>query len=163
MMFSCTIGCVVLVPASGHFVSMKMSDHLYGNKARLQSTWYLDTIGLCLELFFWFDRDASKDQPIINVLLVSEEKLEQIIFSTHTRSNILIGWNKISVQLPEGRFQVVIEGVRSINGPSGISVDDVRIQKCSLFGMNRVDRSCLFINDMIDSNNNNNNNNNEYD
>ena len=116
-------------------MSMKMTDSLYGNKARLNTERYLNTTGLCLEFFFWLERDPQKNQPIVNVLLVSEERVEVTIQSTAARGTIFTGWNKFQAELLGGLFQVVIEGIRSNNGPSGISIDDVLIRECSFFGV----------------------------
>ena len=119
---------------SGHIMSLKMADSCYGNRARLNSNHYLNTTGLCIEFFFWFERDPTKNQPIINVLAFSEERIETKVASTTGLGSIRSGWNKFFAELPSGLFQIVLEGVRSSNGKSGISIDDVLIRRCSYFG-----------------------------
>ena len=118
---------------SGHIMSLKMADSRYGNRARLNSHHYLNTTGLCIEFFFCFDRDPIKNLPFINVLAFSEERKETKVANTTALGDIRSGWNKFFAELPSGLFQVVLEGVRSSNGPSGISIDDVLIRRCSYF------------------------------
>ena len=118
-------------------MSMKVADSLYGSNARLNSKRYINTTDLCLEMFYWLESDANKDQPVINVILVSEERVETTVFSTIYLGKVLTGWNRLYQPLPDGIFQIVIEGVRSYLGQSGLSIDDILVQQCSAFGKSK--------------------------
>ena len=115
-------------------MNMQKTNLRPGYSARFQSLRYLNTAGLCVEFYFWMDFLTTKSQPTVNLIVISEELDEQIIYSTI--GQVLPGWNKVYKELPDGIFQIVIEGRRSLDGSSwsGISLDDISILPCTEFG-----------------------------
>ena len=64
---------------------------------------------------------------------MSEEKEETVLISSDGHEPEML-WNRMFARLPEGVFQLVIEGKRAPVGFSGLSIDDVIIQSCDKFG-----------------------------
>ena len=91
-------------------MSLKMADSRYGNKARLNSHHYLNTTGLCIEFFFWFERDPIKNLPFINVLAISEERIETKVANTMALGDIRNGWNKFFAELHPACSELSLRG-----------------------------------------------------
>src|SRR5688572_9958211 len=109
---------------------MLTTDQRLGYFARLQSP-YMDTTGQCVELFYWMD--ASVDQSVLSIIVVSEEKEEQVVAKTIGQP--IAGWTRLFAQaLPSGVNQIVIEGKRGSAGFTGLAVDDIIVQGCEKFG-----------------------------
>ena len=77
---------------------------------------------------------TTDTQPTINLIVISEELDEQILYITG--GDILPGWNRVYTALLDGLFQIVIEGKRSSGGTTwnGISLDDISVLPCGKFG-----------------------------
>src|SRR6218665_543895 len=134
LMKSCSVaeseltGC--LVAAIGHFQMMPTTDKRLGYLARLQLP-YLNTAGQCVELFYWMD--ASIDEAVLSIIIISEEKAEQVV--AETIGQPVPGWNRLFVPtLPSGVYQIVIEGRRGSLSSTGLAVDDIIVQRCEKFG-----------------------------
>ena len=109
---------------------MPTTDQRLGYFARLQSP-YLNTTGQCVELFYWMD--ASADEAILSIIVISEEKAEQVV--ARTTGQPTPGWNRLlSPVLPSGVYQIVIEGKRGSVSFTGLAVDDIIVQRCEKFG-----------------------------
>ena len=128
------------VPGSGHIMTMPINISGLNSVARLTSLRYINTTGTCIEFYFWLENVLGKTQPVINVWTISEERMEMKVYSTVEFGTVLTGWNRFITKLPEGIFQIIIEGVRSEDGPSGISIDNLFLDKCSVFGNDIVPR-----------------------
>src|SRR6218665_3908339 len=119
-----------LVVAIGHFQMMPTTDQRLGYFARLQSP-YLNTTGQCAELFYWMD--ASVDEAVLSIIIISEEKMEQVV--AETIGQPVPGWNRLfAAALPSGVYQIVIEGRRGSLSSTGLGVDDIIVQRCDKFG-----------------------------
>src|SRR6218665_3857546 len=134
LMESCSVAkaelCGCLAVASGHFHLMPTTDQRLGYFARLQSP-YLNTTGQCVELFYWMD--ASADEAILSIIVISEEKAEQVV--ARTTGQPTPGWNRLfAPALPSGVYQIVIEGRRGSVSFTGMAVDDIIVQRCEKFG-----------------------------
>jgi len=95
---------------------------------------YINTTGMCLELFFWPETEpGSPYRPMVRVLAITEERYELILASSSGYE--LEMWNPLFTILPSGVHKVKVE-VRRSQGPSwnGMSIDDVVVQPCTRFG-----------------------------
>jgi len=127
---------VYFILATGHYLNLRTTASRAGYVAQL-GTKYIDTTGMCLELFFWPIVELnSLDRPILSVLAVSEEKTAtEWAWSTGYE---LRTWNRLFTKLPDGIHRVIIEGRRSISGQSGMSIDDIVVQPCVTFGKTQI-------------------------
>lgn len=121
--------CRCFVIESGHFQLMLTTDLRLGYFARLQSP-YMNTTGQCLELFYW--PDSSKDESVLSIIVVSEEKSEATVNRSISRP--MAGWNRLFARLPSGVYRIVIEGRRGDVSYTGLAVDDIILQPCEKFG-----------------------------
>ena len=122
--------CGCLVVANGHFQMMPTTDQRLGYFARLQSP-YLNTTGQCVELFYWMD--ASVDEAVLSIIVISEEKTEQVV--AETIGQPMPGWNRLfATAMPSGVYQIVIEGRRGSVSSTGLAIDDIIVQRCDKFG-----------------------------
>jgi len=122
--------CGCFVVANGHFQMMPTTDQRLGYFARLQSP-YLNTTGQCVELFYWMD--ASVDEAVLSIIVISEEKTEQVV--AETIGQPMPGWNRLfATAMPSGVYQIVIEGRRGSVSSTGLAVDDIIVQRCEKFG-----------------------------
>ena len=110
---------------------LTMTNTRLGFTARLQTP-YMNTTGMCIEIFFWATSASVLDATTVSIIAVSEDNFEAIqVASDGTEPNT---WNRLFSTLPYGAHQVVIEGHRSISGFSSLAIDDVTIQECTRFG-----------------------------
>ena len=103
-----------------------------GYVAELETN-YIDTTDVCVELFFWSVSTRNIIyKPQISIATVTESKTE----ATHAASTgyELETWNRLFAELPSGIHKVIVKGVRSKYGSSGMSVDDIVVQPCVVFG-----------------------------
>lgn len=110
-------------------MAMVSSDSRQEMSARLQTD-YFYTTGACVQLFFWAAREIKR--PIISIKVITEDKIENDVIINNNAK--YIGWNRLHTTLPEGIHQIVVSGLRSSQGYSGLYVDDVIVQECSLLG-----------------------------
>jgi len=99
--------------------------------ARLQTP-YINTTGLCLELYFQARSTSSESKPVISVVAVNEEEEETVLVSTEGLERTV--WDRLFTKLPGGVHRVVVQGQRSEDSYSSMSVDDVVVQPCENFG-----------------------------
>src|ERR1700761_3430336 len=96
-----------------------------GFYARL-TTDYMNTTGSCIGFYYWLT--YSDDQPIIAVIVLSEELMETQVWNV--TDMIFPGWNRAFVELPAGTNKVIIQGTRAESGYNGLALDDVIVQSC---------------------------------
>ena len=108
-----------------------MTDSRGGYEARLQTA-YMNTTGMCVELYFQARFNSMLDLSVVSIIVISENNTETLL----ARNNGLESpvWNRMFAILPAGIYQVVIEGRRSKVGLSSLSIDDVVIRQCNTFG-----------------------------
>jgi len=101
--------------------------------ARLQ-TLYMDTTDMCLELYYQLKSTAihTDTKPMIQVLVYNEER-DRATLASSSREN-RTSWNRLFAKLPDGFHQIVIQGNRSFTSYCGMSIDDVVVQPCDVFG-----------------------------
>jgi len=107
------------------------TDARLGYASRLQTP-YIDTTDQCLELYFQAQSTSPLSKPEISIIAVDEEQQETELASTMglERTN----WDRLFTRLPAGVHRVVVQGLRSLSGYSGMSVDDIVVQPCDKFG-----------------------------
>jgi len=110
---------------------MKSSDSQPNYYARMQTP-YMNTTGMCLELYFQSKGSSTVSKPVIAVIAVDEEQDETVVASSDGLERH--EWDRMFAALPSGVYRVVIEGLRSSSGYSSMSVDDVVVQACPKFG-----------------------------
>jgi len=99
--------------------------------ARLQTP-YLDTTDMCLELYYQLKSTAVVNKPAIVAFVVNEEKARTYLTSSNGDNRT--SWDRMFTKLPDGFHRIEIEGDRSKTGYSGMSIDDVVVQHCGIFG-----------------------------
>jgi len=115
----------------GHYANLLSTDARLGYASRLQTP-YIDTTDQCLELYFQAQSTSPLSKPEISIIAVDEEQQETELASTMglERTN----WDRLFTRLPAGVHRVVVQGLRSLSGYSGMSVDDIVVQPCDKFG-----------------------------
>jgi len=120
-----------IVVARGHYANMLSTDTRIDYLARLQTP-YMDTTGMCIELFYQLKSTAVVNKPAIKIFAVSEEKLRICLASSNGDNRTF--WNWMFAKLPNGFHRIEIEGRRSKTRYCGMSIDDVVVQHCGVFG-----------------------------
>ena len=115
----------------GHYAIMRLTDSRLGYFARLQTT-YINTTDLCLELYFQSLSSSTKSKSVISVVTFDEEEEDTVHVSSEGLERT--DWDRLFVTLPKGVHRVVVEGRRSGDGYSSLSVDDIVLQPCQQFG-----------------------------
>ena len=83
---------------------------------------------MCIELFY-----KTTALSTVSVVAISEDKFEEILVSSDgTQSQT---WTRLFFILPNGTYQIAIEGRRSKLNVSSLNIDDVVIQPCAKFGI----------------------------
>lgn len=118
--------------ASGHYLNMVATNTRPGYTARVL-TGYVDTTGSCIELYFKTTSSSTADVSTVSVIAISEDKYETVLVSSGMIASSST-WYRLYAVLPNGTYQIAIEGRRSTTGLSSLSIDDVAIQACSKFG-----------------------------
>ena len=108
------------------------TDSRPGGTARHQTD-YMNTTGKCLELFFRSSSDTLDNVATVSVIAISEENEETTVASSDGTEPLM--WNRLFAVLPEGINQIAVQGRRSQSGFSSLSVDDVYILNCTVFGI----------------------------
>jgi hypothetical protein len=110
-----------------------MSTDIRPNYVARHFTKYVSTSGMCIELYFRkLSSDPNSDNSTVSVIVSSEENVEQVVASSNGTETVM--WRRLHAVLPAGIFKVYIEGRRSPSGFSSLSVDDIAVQPCSIFG-----------------------------
>jgi len=104
-----------------------------GYFARLQTPSYMDTTDMCLELFYQLKSTAIFNKPLIGVFVIDEQRKHSRYLASSIGVN-RTSWHRMFAKLPSGFHQIVIEGRRSNTSYCGMSIDDVVMQSCHLFG-----------------------------
>jgi len=117
----------------GHYANMLSTDTRLRYFARLQTS-YMDTTGMCLELFYQMKSTAiyTVDSPVIEVFVYNEER-DRILLKSSNRQN-RTSWDRLFTKLRNGFHQIVIQGTRSPTRYCAMSIDDVVVQSCDAFG-----------------------------
>jgi len=115
----------------GRFVNMLSTDTRLKYSAGLHSP-YMNTTGMCLELMYQMKSTAVASKPTIQISVVDEER-EQIVLTSSNGENRTT-WERLFARLPAGLHRIVIEGFRSGTKFCGMSIDDIIVQRCELFG-----------------------------
>jgi len=121
----------ILYLVYGHYVNMLSSNSRPRYIARLQTP-YINTSGMCMELYFKLHSTNPLSKPKISIIAVDEEKEERTLVSTENLDRVV--WERLIARLPDGVHQVVVQGNRSALGYSGMSIDDIIVQPCGNFG-----------------------------
>jgi len=129
--------CVVF----GNYANMLSTDSRPGYFARLRTP-YINTTGMCLELYFQSQSTSIVSKSVISIIVFDEEKEKTVLASTEGLERTV--WDRLISRLPSGVHQVVVEGRRSSCGYSSMSVDDVVVKPCENFG-NSCLEYCLFL------------------
>ena len=120
--------CVV----GGQYANMLSTDARLSYKAQLQTP-YMDTTGMCLELYYQLKSTAIFNKPVIGVFVIDEER-QHLPYLTSSIGVNRTSWDRMFAKLPSGFHQIIIEGRRSNTSYCGMSVDDIVVQPCHLFG-----------------------------
>jgi len=93
----------------------------------------MNTTGMCVELYYQLQSSATINTPEISIYTLDEERLErrQLIASSGENRT---SWDRLFARLPDGINQIIIRGKRSSTKYCGMSIDDVVVQPCELFG-----------------------------
>ena len=111
---------------------MLSTDARLGYEAQLQTP-YVDTTDMCLELYYQLKSTARFNKPVIGVYVIDEQRQRLPYLASSIGVN-RTSWDRMFAKLPSGFHQIVIEGRRSNTSYCGMSVDDVVVQPCHLFG-----------------------------
>lgn len=112
---------------------MLSTDSRLGYFAHLQTP-YMNTTGMCLELFYQMKSTAiyAADKPVIRVSVFDEERKRTDLVKSAGENRT--SWDRLFAKLPDGFHQIVIRGRRSYISYCGMSIDDVAVQPCDVFG-----------------------------
>jgi len=134
--YRCNIVCktddTTLYAVRGHYANMLSTDSRLGYAARLESP-YMNTTGMCLELYYQLKSTANMNKPQINVYSLDEERMIRVYLATSNGEN-RTSWDRLFARLPDGINQIIIRGKRSSTKYCGMSIDDVVVQPCTVFG-----------------------------
>jgi len=115
----------------GHYANMFSTDSRLRQTAKLQTP-YMDTTGMCVELYYQLQSSATINIPQISIYTLNEERQETHLAMSTVENRI--SWDRMFARLPDGINQIVIQGKRSSTSYSGMSIDDVVVQSCKMFG-----------------------------
>jgi len=87
---------------------------------------------MCLELYYQMKSTATVNKPRICVVVRSEEL--QVLTLACSNGDNRTAWDRMFVKLPDGFHDVIVAGLRSYTSYCGMSVDDVFVQPCHVFG-----------------------------
>ena len=95
---------------------------------------YMDTTGMCLELYYQMKSTAvyAVDKPVIWVFVYDEEIKRTDLVKSFGENRT--SWDRMFAELPDGFHQIVIRGRRSYTSYCGMSIDDVIVQPCDVLG-----------------------------
>jgi len=92
----------------------------------------MNTTDMCLELYYELKSTAVANKPEIKIFAIDEEKQSTHLASSSGENQTF--WERMFAKLPAGLHQIVIEGHRSKTRYCGMSIDDVVVQPCDVFG-----------------------------
>ena len=110
---------------------MLSTDSRPGYVAHLQTP-YMNTTDMCLELYYQLKSTATVFKPVILVFVIDEELQTKDL--VHSNGDNRTSWDRMFAKLPVGFHRIVIEGRRSNTSYCGMSIDDVVVQPCHVFG-----------------------------
>jgi len=112
---------------------MLSTDSRLSYHAHLQTP-YMNTTGMCLELYYQMKSTAvyAVDKPVIWVFVYDEERTRYDLAKTIGENRT--SWDRMFAELPDGFHQIVIRGRRSYTSYCGMSIDNVVVQPCDVFG-----------------------------
>ncbi|XP_063768371.1 MAM and LDL-receptor class A domain-containing protein 1 isoform X2 [Eleginops maclovinus] len=112
----------------GHFIYLSATPvGLKGDKAHIRSSVWKQSSAIC-KLSFWY-YISNKAWGTIRLLIKTENELWVVWNKTGHQGN---RWNRAEVPLRNLRnFQVIFEGIRSMDVNGGASLDDLEFRNCS--------------------------------
>jgi len=112
---------------------MLSTDSRLAYYAHLQTP-YMNTTGMCLELYYEMKSKAvyAFDKPVIWIFVYDEERKRTDLDKSNGENRT--SWDRMFAKLPDGFHQIVIRGRRSYTSYCGMSIDDVAVQPCDVFG-----------------------------
>jgi len=111
---------------------MPMTDSRSGYAARLQ-TRYMNTTGMCAELYFKATFTSVFDMSLVSIIAVNEDNNKALLNNNYGWEPSSL-WTRMFAILPPGINQVMIEGRRSNVGLCSLAIDDIAIRQCIHFG-----------------------------
>jgi len=124
--------CLLIGVVNGHYASMSSTGSRPGYVAHLQTP-YMNTADMCLELYYQLTSTAIVDKPMLGVFVFDEEGQDKKHLAYSSWDN-RTAWDRLFVKLPDGVHQIVISGVRTNTSYFDMSVDDIVVQRCHIFG-----------------------------
>jgi len=115
----------------GHYANMLSTDSRLDYFASLQTP-YMNTTDMCLGLYYELKSTAVVSKPEIKIFAIDEEK--QSTYLSSSGGDNRTSWDRMFAKLPAGLHQIVIEGHRSKTHYCSLSIDDVVVQPCDVFG-----------------------------
>ena len=112
---------------------MAVSGTRQGMTARLETP-FIDITAIALEFFLYIT--TWSDPIVLTASVVAEDRTETVVLTVNSETRPgwkSYFWNSEGIQF-SGLHKFVIEGWRSLSGPSGMFIDDIVIQSAILFG-----------------------------
>lgn len=127
----------------GHFMFLEATPvGLKGDKAHIRSSMWKESSAVC-KLSFWY-YISHKATGIIRLLIKTENSLVDMWNKTGHQGNL---WNHVEIPLRKLRnFEVIFEGVRSMDLSGGAALDDIQYIDCA---PDAVPVSCPAVNDFV--------------
>nr|XP_054607469.1 MAM and LDL-receptor class A domain-containing protein 1 isoform X2 [Nothobranchius furzeri] len=117
-----------LMDENGHFIYLEATPvGLKGDKAHIKSSVWRESSAIC-KLSFWY-YISHKATGTIRLLIKTENSLMEMWNKTGHQGN---KWNRAEVPLRNlRRFEVIFEGIRSMDVSGGAALDDLEFIDCS--------------------------------
>ena len=113
----------------GHYLKLPETYHKPSSRAHVSFP-YIDTTTKCME-FFYFSLGSAPGR--LSILSKNEELHEAELWNEVESASGQ--WRRVFVKLAFGVNHIVIVGIRSSKGTSGMLLDDITIADCGWFGM----------------------------
>ncbi|XP_074549659.1 MAM and LDL-receptor class A domain-containing protein 1 isoform X2 [Halichoeres trimaculatus] len=117
-----------LMDENGHFIYLEATPvGLRGDKAHIRSSVWKESSAIC-KLSFWY-YISHKASGTIRLLIKTENDLWEVWNKTGNQGN---KWNRAEIPLRKLRnFQVVFEGIRTMDLSGGAALDDLEFIDCA--------------------------------
>uniref|UniRef100_A0A3Q3M1K5 MAM and LDL receptor class A domain containing 1 n=1 Tax=Labrus bergylta TaxID=56723 RepID=A0A3Q3M1K5_9LABR len=133
-----------LMDENGHFIYLEATPvGLKGDKAHIRSSVWKESSAIC-KLSFWY-YISHKASGTIRLLIKTENDLWEVWNKTGNHGN---KWNRAEIPLRKLRnFEVIIEGIRSMDVSGGAALDDLEFIDCAPNAVDSV--SCPAVTDFV--------------
>ncbi|XP_060920427.1 MAM and LDL-receptor class A domain-containing protein 1 isoform X3 [Labrus mixtus] len=133
-----------LMDENGHFIYLEATPvGLKGDKAHISSSVWKESSTLC-KLSFWY-YISHKSSGTIRLLIKTENDLWEVWNKTGNQGS---KWNRAEIPLRKLRnFEVIIEGIRSMDVSGGAALDDLEFIDCAPNAVDSV--SCPAVTDFV--------------